>query len=154
MEMIVSSAGITSIADISNDFSLSNKFADHNSVSVALQMGIVKHQLLVRAELIDCGSAAFALEKFYDLAVGSGHDWSSRGSEDIDCVVDTSFGARIRKRVLQLVNSHSNNWNNKLQRADKTSGEGWIFGNLVTIDRERPCDCWTTWSRGRWWLFW
>ena len=99
MEVKISSTCVTSVADITDDFSLFHKLTGDQSIGVALKMGVVKHQLLVRAELIDCRPPALALEEFYDLAIGSSHDRSSRRSRDIDSVMGTPFRTRSRKRV-------------------------------------------------------
>jgi hypothetical protein len=80
--------------------------------------------------LVDGCATPVALKKFDDLAIGSGYDRSSCGSRDIDCVMGATFGARIRKRVDQLVRRYSQDGNNKFQSADKPT-RGKIFPIII-----------------------
>lgn len=91
MEVEISSACVAGVADIRDNFPLLRKLTDQESIGVALQVSVVKHELLIVAELIDCCPSALALEKLYDLAIGSSHDRGSSRSRDIDGVVDASF---------------------------------------------------------------
>src|SRR5438093_29001 len=97
--MKISRAGVPGVADISNDLALPYKLTFHHAVGIALQMSVIKDELLAGAELIDGCSAAFALEEFYDLAIGSGHHRSPDGGGNINSVVHAPFCARIRERV-------------------------------------------------------
>jgi len=91
MEVKISSACVTSVADITDDFSLFHKLTGHQAIGVALQMGVIKYELLISTELIDGRPAALALEEFYDFAIGSSHDRSSRRGRNIDSVMGTPF---------------------------------------------------------------
>src|SRR2546430_1890353 len=99
MEVKISGPGITRIADISDYLALPDEFAWRKAINITLEMGIIKHELLICTQLIDGCSAAVTLEKFYDFSISSGDNWGSGWSRDIDCVMDTSFGARVSKGV-------------------------------------------------------
>ena len=91
MEVKISGPGVASVANIGNHFPLLYKLTGHQAVGVALQVGVVKHQLMVATELIDSCPTAFALEEFYDLAIGRGHDRSARRGRNIDSVMHAPF---------------------------------------------------------------
>src|SRR6266508_197356 len=97
--MTISSARVTGVADIGDNFPLLYKLAGHEAIGVALQMGVIEDQFFVWAELVDCGAAAFTLEEFNNLAIRSSHDWRSRWGRNIDSVVNATFGAGIGERV-------------------------------------------------------
>ncbi len=162
MQLKISSAGVAGVADIRDNFPLLYKLTSHLAIGVALQVSVIKHELLIVAELIDCCPAALTLEKFYDLAVGSSHDRGSSRGRDIDGVVDASFGTRISERIQQLVWSYTNHWNDQVQRADETTSENCVFRSapivfqwwcLLGIQRNwslsRRWNCWAYGLNGR-----
>ena len=118
MEVKISRAGVTGVADITNNFALTQKLSGYQSVGVALQMGVIKHELFIGAELIDCCATAFALEEFYDLAIGSGHHRRSRRRRNIYRIMHPSRGARVSEGVQQLIRPDSHDGNDQLQGAD------------------------------------
>ena len=89
--MEISGARVSSVANIRDHLALFCKLAFCNAVGVTLQMSVVKDQFPIDAQLVDGRAAAFALEEFDDLAIGGGHDWSSRGRGNIDSVMHTAF---------------------------------------------------------------
>src|SRR5258705_6671438 len=138
MEMEISNTGVTSVADISDNFPLLHKLTSREAIGIPLQMGVIKHQLLVGAELIDCCPAALALEEFDNLAVGSSDDRSSCWGRNIDGVMDAAFRTRIRERVQQLIWPYANHWNDQFQSADKTTRESRVFrGGLIVLQPRR-----------------
>ena len=121
MEVIIAGACVSRVADVTDDFTLPRKLADYQAIGIPSKVSVVKDELLVGAELIDCRSTAFTLEKSYNFSVAGRHDRSSNWGHNIDCVMGTSFQAPIRKRVLQLFRPHSRHGNNELQCANETS---------------------------------
>ena len=99
MQVKISGACIAGIADIADNFPLLYKFASGKTIGIPLQMGVIVDEFLVWTELINCGSAAFALEEFNNLAIGSSYDWSSRRGRNIDSIVNPTFGAGVRECV-------------------------------------------------------
>ena len=114
MEMKISRAGVAGVADIADDLSLTKRLSGYQSIGIALQMGVIKYELLIGAELIDCRTTAFALEEFEDLAIGSCHHRRARRRGDIHCIVHPSFGARVAKRVQQLIRPDAHDGNDQL----------------------------------------
>src|ERR1700730_5883154 len=117
--MIIAGAGVSSVTNITDNFPLPSKLAGYQAIGIALKMSVVKDEFLVRAELIDCRSTPIALEKPHNFSVACRHDRSSSWSHDIDCVMGTSFRARVRKRVLQLFRSHTCHGNDELQSTNE-----------------------------------
>jgi|GEM_PF-6575073 len=75
--MKISRAGVSRVADVSDDLALLHKFARRETIGVTLQVSIIENDFRVGAQLINRRAAAFALEEFYDFAIGCGEDWSS-----------------------------------------------------------------------------
>lgn len=119
VKVIISGAGIASVAHKRNDLALSRNSSYFDPVGAALKVSIVKHQLFVRAQLIDCGPAAFALEKFDYFPIGSGENRRSCRRRDIDGIVNASFGSRIGERIQQLVSLHSGYGDDEFQCTDE-----------------------------------
>lgn len=91
MEMKISRARITGVANVSDDFPLFQEFPDCETFGVTLQMGVIINELSVTAELINSCAAAFALKKFYDFAVGRSQNWSPGRSGNINGIMDPSL---------------------------------------------------------------
>ena len=130
MEVEVSCARITGVADICNDLSLSHKLSWYDPIGITLKVRIVKHQFLIGAELVNRCSTTFTLEELYDLAIGDSHNRGSGSSRNIDGIVDTSFGARVGEGVAQLVRPYAGHRNNQFQGADIISFRRKVYGYL------------------------
>src|SRR5258705_1120500 len=120
MEMKISQARITSVANISDHFPLFHELPGYKTIGVALQVGVIENELSVAAELINSCAAAFTGKEFYDLAIGRSQDWSSGRRGNIDGIMDSSLRARIRERVQQLIGLYSSHWNDQVESANKT----------------------------------
>ncbi len=134
MQVEISGAGISGVADVRDDLALAHRLSHHQCIGIALEVRVVEHELLVGAELIDRGAAAFALEEFDDFAVGGRDDSSACGRGNIDRVVDARLRTRVGKRVRQLIRSDANDRNDQFQSSDKTLGRRSIRG-LTVISR-------------------
>ena len=126
MEVIVSRPGIPCIPYIGDNFSLLYRLAGYQTISIALQMGVIEYEFPINTELIDGRPASFALKEFYDLAIRRSQDRCARRRRNIDSVMDPPLRTRIRKRVQQLICSHASHRNNEFQDADKTICE-YVF---------------------------
>jgi len=99
VQVKISGARVTGVSYITDDFPLPYKLARHKAIGITLQMAVIEDQFLVRAQLINCCSAAFALKEFNNLAIGSSYDWRSRRGRNIDSIVHATFVAGIRECV-------------------------------------------------------
>src|SRR6266851_2669456 len=99
MQMIVSGARVSRVADVGDDLALAHKFSRRQAVGVALQMGVVENQFFVSAVLVDGCAAALTLKKFCNLAVGGREHRSPGCGRNVDGVMDPDFDARIHESV-------------------------------------------------------
>jgi hypothetical protein len=81
---------------------------------------VVKDQLLIRAELIDRGAAAFALKELLNLAVSSGENGGFSSGGNIDRIVNAAFGACGVESVDQLFRPDSGDRNDEICYADES----------------------------------
>lgn len=121
MEVIVTGVGVSSVTYICDYLALPDKFVRHNSIGITLQVSIVKNQLLVGAELVDRGAAAFTLEQLGDLSIRGCQHRCARWRRNIYRVVSATFRSCVGKRVQQLVWFDAGNRNYEFKCADKTS---------------------------------
>ena len=119
MQVVIAGASIPCVTNVGNCLTLARKLPWGKVIRVALKMSVVKDQLLVSAELVDGCAATLALEESNNLAVGRGEDWGSKGGRDIYSVMHAPFRARLGKGVIQLVWSHSGDWNDQFQFPDE-----------------------------------
>src|SRR5687768_18263215 len=76
--MIIAGARVSRVADITDNFTLPRVLADCQAIGIALKMSVIKDEFLVRAELIDGRSTAFALKEPHNFTVARRHNRSSR----------------------------------------------------------------------------
>ena len=126
--MIVAGAGVSGVADVSDDLSLPHEIAFGQTIGVTRQVSVVEDQILVSIELIDRDAAAFALKELDDLAICGSEYGSFSRRHDIDCVVYATFRARIVVSVDQLFRFDSGNGNDEVYCAEKIRIDGsWRF---------------------------
>jgi hypothetical protein len=119
MQMVIACTCVTRITNIGNYLTLARKFPWEKALRIALEMSVVKDQLLVRAELVDGCPTSLTLEKPNNLTVGRGEDRGSKGGWNIYSVVHASFGTRICKGVGQLLWPYAGDWDDQFQIPDK-----------------------------------
>ena len=117
--MVVSGAGVSGVADVSDDIALFHLVSFGETGSVAGEVSVVKDQLLVRIELIDRGAAAFALKEFHDVTICCRQDRRACGRRNVDRVMHAAFGSCLVEGVYQLVWSDAGNGNDQLYFAHK-----------------------------------
>src|SRR4030095_1878734 len=97
--MVVPTAGIASVAYVTNHLSLMHVHSSGQIVSITLKMSVIEDQFLVRTQLVDCCATTLALKQLNDLSIGGGEHRGSRGCWDIDRVVHTTFRPRVIKCI-------------------------------------------------------
>ena len=85
--MVVTGACVSGVADIRDYLSLMHDGAFSQAIGVMREVRVVKDELLIGAELIDRGAAAFALKELLNLAVSGSKHGSFSSGWDVDCVV-------------------------------------------------------------------
>ncbi len=100
--MVITGAGVSGVSDVGNHVSLSHCVAFGQTICVMREVGVIKNEFLIGAELIDRSAAAFALEELQNFAVSGGENGRFRGRGDVDRIVRTAFRSRIREGVEQL----------------------------------------------------
>ena len=120
--MIVTGACVSGIADVGNYLSLMHDVAFSEAIGVVREVGIVKDQFLVGAELIDRRAAAFALKELLNFAVSSSQDGSFSSSGNVNRIVNAAFRARGVEGVDQLFRPDSGDRNDEICCADKGGG--------------------------------
>ena len=120
MQVIVSRAGITGVADITDHIAAFGLPTFNQVVRVMIEMRIIIDCSPVRVALIDGCAAFVAVEKLYNNAISSGEDRRVVRGHDVDGVVNTAFGTSILKGVLQLI------WLDTSNRKKQTGGpDNW-----------------------------
>ena len=109
--MIVSRAGVSTIANVRDRFALFREMAFGQTVRISIEVCVVVDKLTISAELINGCAAAFALKEFHDRTVRRGNYWSTPRSWYINRIVNMSFRSRFREGIPQLLRPHSGNRN-------------------------------------------
>lgn len=120
--MIVTGAGISGVTDVGDYLSLPHDVSFSEAIGVVREVGVVKDQFLVGAELINGCAAAFALKELLNLAVSSSQDGSFSSSGNVNRVVNAAFGARGVEGVDQLFRPDSGDRNDEICCADESRG--------------------------------
>ena len=76
-------------------------------------MSVIKHQLLIGAQLINCNAAFFAREEFDDGSIGCRHDAGSLRRDDVYRFVRAPFRTRFTEGIVQLFTANANHGNDE-----------------------------------------
>src|SRR6266850_212324 len=111
MQMIISRACVSTIANVRNRFPLFGEMTFGQTFRISIEVCVVVDEPTISTQLINRYAPAFALKKFYDRSVGRSNDGSSSRSGYINRIVNASFRARFRKSIAQLLRPHPGNGN-------------------------------------------
>lgn len=103
MQMVIAGACVAGVADIADDIALSRVIAPFETDGVAIEMRIIKDQLLIVAHLINYLAATSVATDPDDLAIGGRQHRSSARDDNVYCAVDSTAGTRRVERILQIV---------------------------------------------------
>lgn len=103
MQMIIAGTCVAGVADVTDDIALSRVIALFEPGGVAIEMRIIKDQLLIVAHLINYLAAASVATDPDDLAISGRQHRSSARDDDVYCAVDPSAGTRRVERIFQIV---------------------------------------------------
>lgn len=113
MQMVIAGACVAGVADIADDITLSRVIAHFEIGGVAIEMRVIKDQLLIGAQLINYLAAASVAANPDDLAIVGRQHWSSARHDNVYCAMDPSAGTRRVERVLQIVWARAFDRNNQ-----------------------------------------
>src|SRR5215203_73332 len=99
MKVIVTWTGVTRIAYICDDVSLTHFIPFGETTRVACKVRVVKNEFLFIVQLIDGGSTTFALKQFQYSAAACCQHWSAGGRHNVDGIVHPAFRSRIGEGV-------------------------------------------------------
>jgi hypothetical protein len=102
MQMIIAGARVAGVTDITDDIALSHVVAHAEAGGIAVEMRIIKDQLLVGAQLINYLAAESVATDPDDLAIRGRQHRSSARDHNVYCAVDPAPGTRRVERVLQI----------------------------------------------------
>src|SRR6266850_3698330 len=112
MKVVITCTGISRVANVGNYISLVDVVSNSNSFGIALQVGVIKDQFFVRAQLVNSSSSLLTRKELDNLPVSSREYWSSSRRWDIDRIVHPAFRPRIIESVNQLFRPHAGNGHN------------------------------------------
>ena len=107
--MIVSGRGISRIADISDHIAAPQDLAFMKAIGITFQMRVIENRSIIVCELINRDAARVALKQFNDAAIGSGQDGRSARRDNVNRIMLTPAGARLRERIAQIFGTHARN---------------------------------------------
>lgn len=120
--MVVAGACVSGVADVRDYLALMHDVSFSEAIGVVREVGVVKDQFLVGAELIDRRAAAFALKEFLNLAVSSGKHGSFGGGGYVDRIVNAAFGACGVEGIDQLFRFDAGDGDDEICCADESRG--------------------------------
>src|SRR5437773_3984727 len=115
MQMVVSRAGIPTIADVGDCFTLFGEMTFGQAFRISIEVCVVVDELTISAHLINRGATAFARKEFHDGSVRRGNYGGAPRSRDINRIMNASFRARLREGISQLFGPHSDHWNDQIR---------------------------------------
>lgn len=116
MQVVIPCSGVSRIAYVRNGLALFREVTFSQTFGISIEMRVVVDKLVVSAQLIDRGSASFALKQFHDGSVRSRDYGRPPRRGNINRIMNAPFGTTLGKRVTQLVWSYPSDWNNQVVR--------------------------------------
>lgn len=113
MQMVIAGACVAGVAHITDDVALSHVITHAEAVGVAIEVRVIKDQLLIVAQLINYLAAEPVATDPDDLAVGGGQHRSPARDDNVYRAVNAAAGTRRVERVLQIGWTHAFDRNNQ-----------------------------------------
>src|SRR5262245_28191711 len=102
MQMVIARARVAGVADVADDVALADVIAHAEVFGVAVEMRVIKDQLLIVANLINYFAAQPVATDPDDLAVGGRQHRSSARDHNVYRAVDPATGTRRVESVVQI----------------------------------------------------
>lgn len=114
MQMVIPGSGVSGVADIGDSFTLPGEVSFRQTLGISIQVRVVKNESAVSAQLINGRAATIAVKEFQDGSIRGGDHGSSECRWNVDRVMNSAFGACIRKCIAQLIGPHASDRNDQL----------------------------------------
>src|SRR5262245_47633838 len=124
MQMVLAGASVACVADVADDVARLYHIAYAEAVGEAVEVRVIKDQLLILAQLVNYLAAESIATDPDDLAVGGRQHWSSARDHNVYRAVDPAAGTRREESVMQIARTPAFDRNNQADRFDAPGRRG------------------------------
>lgn len=114
MQVVIAGTCVAGGADVGDDVALSHAIAHAEVGGVAIEVGVIKDELSVVAQLINYLATESVAADPDDLAVGRGQHRSSARHDDVYRAVNASAGTRGVECILQIARTRARDGNDQI----------------------------------------